>query len=298
MNGLDQVSDDADCFDQQPSSVQDFGYGQGLRSSARAGEAPAHLEHLARTIEGEIIPRLLMVHRPDQRRAPADARPHEGPVTAETVAALALGGDGDALPGLVRRLVEDGIALEAVYLDLLAPAARRLGDLWLADEATFTDVTIALVRLQRVMRTLARSPRDPAGSEAGSPGRVLLALAPGEQHSFGILMMEEFFRREGFDVEVVTGAGVDEIVGAVARLKPAAVGLSVSVDTHVPAVEAVVSRVKAQRTGRRPILMVGGRCFLDDPALADRVGADFTAVDGRQAIRHIQNELVAGQLGG
>jgi MerR family transcriptional regulator, light-induced transcriptional regulator len=297
MVGLDQVSDDADCFDQQPSGVQELSYGQGLQDPSASGRGPDPWEHLARTIEGEIIPRLLMVHRPDQRRAPP-APPPAGPVTHETIAAVALSGEGDALLTLVHRLMGEGTTLETIYLDLLAPAARRLGDLWLADEVTFTDVTIALCRLQRVMRTLARAPADPLGPDGEAPARVMLVLAPGEQHSFGLLMLEEFFRREGFEVDVVTGAGEEEILSAVQAVRPAAVGISVSVDTHLPTVERLVRRIRSQRRGPAPLVMVGGRCFVDDPGLAARIGADFTAVDGRQAIRHIQNELVTGSLGG
>ena len=45
--------------------------------------------------------------------------------------------------------------LELLFLRLLAPAARRLGELWEGDLCTFTDVTIGLSHLQQVLRELS-----------------------------------------------------------------------------------------------------------------------------------------------
>ena len=41
-----------------------------------------------------------------------------------------------------------GAPIESIYLDLLAPAARYLGEMWEEDLCDFTDVTIGLGRLQ------------------------------------------------------------------------------------------------------------------------------------------------------
>ncbi|NJK90043.1 MAG: cobalamin B12-binding domain-containing protein [Myxococcales bacterium] len=89
-----------------------------------------------------------------------------------------------------------------IFLDLLAPVARLLGDLWLIDLCTFTDVTIGLSRLQQLVRELAPAFED-GHDLRGFGHRALLAPAPGEQHTFGMHLVEEFLRRAGWDVGCV-----------------------------------------------------------------------------------------------
>jgi hypothetical protein len=45
---------------------------------------------------------------------------------------------------ILRSLAERGATAHELCLDLLAPAARRLGEMWNTDCCDFTDVTIAL----------------------------------------------------------------------------------------------------------------------------------------------------------
>ena len=94
--------------------------------------------------------------------------------------------DSDSLVfSTVSKLRERGVSVESLYLDLFAPAARRLGEMWDSDECDFSTVTVALGRLQRLLRELS-----PAfGTEIGHPanGRRALFVQPrDEQHSFGL----------------------------------------------------------------------------------------------------------------
>ena len=67
-------------------------------------------------------------------------------------------------------------------LDLIAPAARMLGDGWVDDTRTFTDVTFGLGILQQVVHTFGPTlaPQD------GNRGSVVLVAAPSEQHTLGV----------------------------------------------------------------------------------------------------------------
>ena len=48
-----------------------------------------------------------------------------------------------------------GVSQESLYLELLAPAARHLGDLWTEDLLGFAEVTLGLGQLHRVLRELS-----------------------------------------------------------------------------------------------------------------------------------------------
>ena len=130
---------------------------------ARPDRGIRHAASLARMVESEIIPRLMLAHRAfqaaeapttDTRSPPADERSPLGDKTTEAFARMVVSKEPDSLIAFVGTLLRDGVSMESVYLDLLVPAARRLGEYWDEDSVSFADVTIGLGRLQQVVRAL------------------------------------------------------------------------------------------------------------------------------------------------
>jgi methanogenic corrinoid protein MtbC1 len=241
---------------------------------------------LARAVEREVVPRMLIAHRGSALAlatplAPADWAPNAGDVVE--LAGLVLGCDLPAQDEMLHRLQARGMTAESLYLDLLAPAARRLGELWEQDLCDFAEVTIGVSRLQHILRALGRAtlPRP----EALARGRrILLVPVPGEQHTFGLAMVGEFFHRAGWRVGGGAFATAAELAGAVRHARFDVVGISVGCGDRLEAVATAVGAVR--RGARDPAIpvMVGGAVFVAHPELAPMLGADATAVDGRQAV--------------
>lgn len=247
---------------------------------------------LVRTIEVEIIPRLVLARRAAIGGAPVSAA--DGLVPgSEEVAALArlvLAQDGAAASSYVENLRARGTPIEALYLELLAPAARRLGEFWTADICDFTEVTVGLCRLQQMLHELG--PAFRTASDCPDHGRrALLLPVPGEQHSFGVYMVAEFFRRAGWDVWSGAVESSKELVRIVRRERFAVIGLSVSADSQVDTLSASIRAVRRASRNRRVGVLVGGPVFVEHPELVPLVGADATAVDGRQAVEQARNLL-------
>lgn len=157
---------------------------------------------IVRTIEADIIPRLMRLHREPATDArpvtPVEAGAPSDEEMRRFVRLVLLDNEGPWNEA-IRRFRERGVSTEAIFLHLLAPAARELGRMWEEDECLFSDVTVAVGRLQRLMRGL--SPEFARDLDLPHDGRrILLAVAPGEQHTFGLAMVAEFFRRGGWDV--------------------------------------------------------------------------------------------------
>lgn len=55
----------------------------------------------------------------------------------------------------VESMGRKGASLETIFLNLFSPAAKYLGKLWEEDICDFADVTIALCRLQQLLRELS-----------------------------------------------------------------------------------------------------------------------------------------------
>jgi methanogenic corrinoid protein MtbC1 len=260
---------------------------KGARGRSRRRKAT-----LESTIETEIIPRLLLTHR-----VGADLDTAHGPTglhpSAEDVAEfvrLLLDHDTRVAFAFVDAMRAQGSGVETLFLELLAPAARLLGELWKADVCDFTDVTIGLSRLQQLLHELSPAFEDEA-ARLFSGRQLLLATAPGEQHTLGLMMVEEFFNRSGWDCTSEFGASVEELVKLVRRHHFDVVGLSASCDTLLGGLASAIEAIRKSSRERGVIIMVGGQIFLDRPELAARLGADATAQDGREAVMQLHTLL-------
>lgn len=185
-----------------------------------------------------------------------------------------------------------GAPLDTLYLDLLAPAARRLGDLWDEDLCDFADVTVGLCRLQQLLRGLSASFVHETDQEAPSR-RALLVTVPGEQHSFGLFMVAEFFRKAGWDVTTATPVSRDELASLVRHDWFDVVGLSSSCEDKIEAMASAIRTIRRASRNRNASVMVGGPMFVAHPDYADLIGADATATDGRQAPVQAQKLLAS-----
>jgi len=246
-------------------------------------------EPLIRTIEGEIIPRLLLAHKGVGTLSTDHA--HAGLLpTAEHViefTSLVLSHDAAAACGYMEAMLDQGYLIETLYLDLLAPAARHLGVQWEQDLCDFVEVTMALGRLQHVIREFSAVFRDSDIDGDRDPQacrRVLLTPAPGEQHSLGLMMVKEFFIRSGWDVQGGPGMVHQEVCPLVSAEWFDSVGVSVGIDGHLDGLATWLRNIRSASRNPELVILVGGPKFAENPELAAAVGADGTAIDARGAV--------------
>jgi len=241
---------------------------------------------LKRVIETEVIPRLVMAQRAlgtavQEAPTPHPAAPTDGDVAAFTALAR-LGNTENALT-FIDAFCARGLPLSQVYLGLLAPAARILGVCWEKDTADFTEVTIGLRCLHAVCHAL--EPRFTPLGMAQRPGRsILLAPAPGEQHGFGLLMVEQFFRRAGWETWTDGSADADALIAMVAEKHFGLIGFSISGETHVESLAELIRDIRRASRNADIGILVGGALILKEPLLVKRLGADATARDAEEAI--------------
>lgn len=241
------------------------------------------LAQLLRVIESETIPRLVLAHQEEAAGNGAqDAGSGVPPEAVRELAALVLSPDQQLAVAFVQGLRDTGVRRERLFLDLLAPTARYLGALWEEDLCDFTEVTVGLCRLHQLVREMSPGfGRD--GQRDGTMQRALLAPVPGEQHTFGLLMVSEFFRREGWDVWGGPSASHSDVLQVVSAEKFSVVGFSVSCDDRLDELAEWIQLIRNHSRNPEIGVLVGGRVFVEKPELVYEVGADATALDGRQA---------------
>lgn len=251
---------------------------------------------LVKTIEREIIPRLMLAHREGD---PAALPGHDGAAPTErdveVLVAYLVKGDASGASTFIRRCREHGASAEALLLGLLAPAARRLGRLWEEDQCDFTVVTMGLWRLQRAMHELSAAFLLDAEPPANGR-RILLTPVPGEQHTFGLFMVTEFFRRAGWEVIDGRYDRVEELVEAAERQWFAVVGVSIACERWIPTLQRVVEGLRARSKNDAVSIILGGPLFLHRPELFEGTGADTVATDAQHAVELAQGMVCMQRL--
>ena len=265
--------------------------------AAESEESAEHLSQLVRTIETEIIPRLMLAHRAD-----ADAHPSARNLTGRGQAPdldlftkLLLAADDAKSVQYLLALRDAGHPLDAIYLDVLAPAARMLGDMWLEDTCSFSEVTVGLSRLHR--RVLELGPAFHSSRGTFQPGKnALLVAAPGEQHTFGLFMVTEFFRREGWEVTGEPIQTVSDLADTVQDHWFELVGISAGTAQRLEDVRTAVSAVRKASRNHSVAVMVGGPLFLENPGFATQIGADGFGVDAQEAVAQAEQLIRLGGI--
>lgn len=206
-------------------------------------------------------------------------------ISAEEIAAfapLAVNLEAHDLLAEVDRYLLRGFSAERVFVELLAPAARHLGAQWTDDRLDFLDVTMALWRLQEVLREVAaRSGRDVMPSMSR---RVLFSPFPGDQHSFGAAMIDECFTRAGWNSDLLIEPSRPQLLARVAGAHYDLLGLTVSCDCHIAPLSSLIVAVRNVSKNPQLQVMLGGRVLIEDPDLARRAGANGTAACAMDAL--------------
>lgn len=196
---------------------------------------------------------------------------------------LSLTGEAHALLDFVDHCLDTGSSVETIYVELLAPAARRLGEYWEEDSEDFVGVTMGLWRIQEILRELTL--RIPPKSKPGHGLRsALFSSMPGEQHSFGTLMVAECFQRAGWDTDVLIEPSQSELNEKYASRHYDLIGLTVSCDCSTATLGSLVKTIKAVSNNPKIRIMLGGRVINEQPELVEICGADATAVDALSAV--------------
>lgn len=236
---------------------------------------------LARVVQSEILPRLAHTRAATSATESASATTKDD--TQALVGILLTQPAANAI-AFVKVLRERGAIPASLFLGILTDAARQLGVLWEDDRCSFSDVTIGVCHLQQVVRDLSPSFQLAA---VGRPhaDTVLLLPAPGEQHSLGLVMLSEFFRREGWHVVGGPASSGNDAVRLVRSAWVDVAGFSIGSDHLLGGLAACITALRKASRNKDINVMVGGPMLLRYPDLVKRTGADTAATDAPGAVR-------------
>ncbi len=245
-----------------------------------------YLSSLVKTIENNILPIIVEQHLETSISSVLRAPPPVNLITEQSISELTklvLQEDARTAVNYVKELNASGVSLENIYLLLLTPVARKLGEMWEEDESSFTDVTIALWRIKQLMYDLSPIFQQYAGqNQTGSS--IMLVPLPGSQHNLGLFMVSEFFAKAGWRIWGELAATKEDIVSMAQTEWFDVIGLSASVREQFPQLKDLIKEIKLKSKNPRVGLIIGSPVFNQFPELVDDLGADMVGLNAEDAL--------------
>jgi methanogenic corrinoid protein MtbC1 len=244
-----------------------------------------HINWLVGTIESNIIPRLIASHPnsgSQQQAKQALSQSIENPEKVQELVDLILQ-DASQAEQRITDYCAAGIPLEEIYLRLISPSAKRLGEMWDEDTCSFVDVTIGLWRMKQIMHDLSPVFQEYSRTSQYSPKAMLIPMT-GSQHTLGLFMVSEFFRKAGWKVWGELSAQQPEVVTKAANEWFDLIGISVSIQEQFTELNNFIQTLKNASKNPEVGIMVGGPLFIANPELISQVQADIIGLNAQEAI--------------
>jgi methanogenic corrinoid protein MtbC1 len=251
------------------------------------------MQWLNKTIESEIIPRLLMGHQIVSANDQSGSQDNGISVTQVEIVdfcQILLSGPMEDCFSFIDRMQKSGHTLVSLYLNLIPESTRRLQFLWENDENSFTEVTMALGRAQNLIHQL--SPMFMSQEHLSQyRGRALLINAPGSQHTLGILIVGEFFKLNGWNTTIDIEVSTEDLKEQIHSQDYDLLAISISCEDQWDTMEALLQEVKKVSKNKGILTMVGGPLFDYKPELVKACSADACSLTAEDAIKKVSDLL-------
>lgn len=161
---------------------------------------------------------------------------------------------------IMARILARGVSPDAIVDEVIPATARYIGKLWGDDRLSFADVTIGTARLQETVRAMSNRHLDQDPTEGP---RILLIVPRTENHTLGIFVLSEQFRRLGCSVHIAVGALERDIVAMVRRTPFDMIGISAGSRRSLTAVRDIVKGLRTNVPRNNKIVLGGAVTDLD-----------------------------------
>jgi methanogenic corrinoid protein MtbC1 len=249
---------------------------------------------LIQMLDKEIIPRLLVSHQAntliEDLATSGQRKIHVQEV--DLLVSLSINGTQETCIEFINKLMKKQVSIESIYLDLIPMTARKLGVLWEEDICSFTDVTIGLWRLQHILYDLTKDFQKKHTMPIENLNALLIP-APKSQHTLGLFIVAEFFRKAGWRVWGEPNLSPEQINNLIFSQWFDVIGISVGYSEQLVGVNQLITSLRSRSMNPNVAFMVGGPLYSTDPELFDDIQAEIKSCDANDAIR--QAEIIVGQ---
>lgn len=195
-----------------------------------------------------------------------------------------VGPDPDEAAHIIEENHAAGLDVETLYLNLLAPAAARLGEWWNKDEINFTDVAVGTGRVFGIMRNLMHHiprPELPDGKTA------LFASVPGDTHTLGVKMAADLCRQRGWQIDLALAMDHDTLMEHILDSGHLLIGLSAGGLHSLPDLTRIVLALRVSQPSAR--VLIAGQIVDKAPRSLQLLHVDAMSSDFETALARLQD---------
>jgi methanogenic corrinoid protein MtbC1/DNA-binding XRE family transcriptional regulator len=181
------------------------------------------------------------------------------------------------------RVVDQGLAAGVIpsklYLDVLMPVQVEIGARWHRGDVTIPQEHMAT---QITLREMARL-RGMLKTRLKLGLKAVVSSVEGDQHFIGGQAIADFLVVDGWEVDFL-GADIptDHMVPYAKAREAHLICVSCSLTSLVPVAKDLVAQLR--KLPVPPKIMIGGAAFINQPGLAEQVGADAFSNDPQEAV--------------
>jgi methanogenic corrinoid protein MtbC1 len=161
-----------------------------------------------------------------ERVAQRDGTAEYSPEFIESLCVMLMAGDYAGAERALVRVTANRPGHARLADGILAAAARNLGRKWDEDAASFAEVSIGVAQIMRLNQAFGQ--RHKPVTRRIDRRMALFATLPGQAHNLGLVLAAEAFRQQDWQVTLLLDTPGLEVVERARRLRPEAVGLTVS----------------------------------------------------------------------
>lgn len=169
--------------------------------------------------------------------------------------AFLLKGERQGAANVINGLLESGEEVQHIYEMVIKPAMYKVGEMWEEGEISvatehLTSAIIETILGQLYYKVISRS--------ASRNKTVVISTVENESHQIGAKMVSDVFELQGWNSHFLgANTPVDELLKYLEMVKPNILSLSMSIDSHLDALEKTIQKVREKYPDL--VILTGGQ---------------------------------------
>jgi methanogenic corrinoid protein MtbC1 len=190
----------------------------------------------------------------------------------------------------ITELLNLGMGIDLIVLELIPRIARKLGNQWASDSLSFAEVTIATGRLQKLIYSLDHLYQETRTSPTTTHS-ILVTAAPGSHHTLGPLILSNYFTWAGWSVLSESAPSEHFIETTVASKSLTAIAVSIADYDQLDRLPKLIQSIRNKSLNPAIIVLTGGSLYNADAMSFGHIKADIKSSTPEEALHQLNRIL-------
>jgi methanogenic corrinoid protein MtbC1 len=190
----------------------------------------------------------------------------------------------------ITELLNLGMGIDLIVLELIPRIARKLGNQWASDNLSFAEVTIATGRLQKLIYSLDHLYQETRTSPTTTHS-ILVTAAPGSHHTLGPLILSNYFTWAGWSVLSESVPSERFIEMTVTSKSLTAIAVSIADYDQLDRLPKLIQTIRSKSLNPAIIVLTGGSLYNADAMSFGHIKADIKSSTPEEALHQLNRIL-------